>query len=500
MDLITSLFNLKNNISKKRSDKIFQSKLQEFEELLGAHENLDEHTACLLLYGKKNITTTFRSLKYRLEEKLMNDIFNLCSGEEYLQSRVSASFVIEKMTTISLTLQKHFYRNAAIKLMEKTLKLAKKYSFVDQVLKLMVGLLNHYSYIEPNELKMKKYIKDTEYYMEVYKAEKYIERCNAIIGNMYLMKKGGFNAEQIKEMEQMIIDMNLLKDKYTSNNIVLLTNDLTYFYYQSIGNHKKGLEVATHALQETLALKVNEAMGVIVHKQNIAVSNFYLKNYEQANVWFLDLLNAITPGVRNWFLTSSLYYLNIICQKNYEELYNFSVTVLNNKNISKFPYYEEQWRIREAYLHFLIKLNRVVVPVDNNAGLKPFSVNKFMNSVPLHSKDKSGQNISIIVLQMLFLLAERKYSKIIDKMDALTQYSYRYLKKDETFRSNCFIKMLILTVKADFHPVRTQQLTAELRKKMNTHFLISDEKSAQVEIIPYEHLWELVIELLEKNY
>lgn len=118
--------------------------------------------------------------------------------------------------------------------------------------------------------------------------------------------------------------------------------------------------------------------------------------------------------------------------------------------------------------------------------------------MPLHSRDKSGQNITILILQVIFLLIEKKYSQIIDRMDALSQYTYRYLRNDNSFRSNCFIKMLILMVKADFHPVRTKTLTASLYKRLLGSQIITDEKSSQVEIMSYDFLWDIILELLEK--
>ncbi len=69
---------------------------------------------------------------------------------------------------------------------------------------------------------------------------------------------------------------------------------------------------------------------------------------------------------------------------------------------------------------------------------------------------------TIKLLQILFLLTDHKYGQIIDRIDALNQYTYRYLRKDETFRSNCFIKMLVLMTKADFHPIRTNTYTEDL--------------------------------------
>jgi len=59
--------------------------------------------------------------------------------------------------------------------------------------------------------------------------------------------------------------------------------------------------------------------------------------------------------------------------------------------------------------------------------------------------------------------------------------------------------MLLLSVKADFHPIRTQTFTNDIRKKLVSAPSVTNEMSAQVEIIPYDFLWELVLELLQKN-
>jgi tetratricopeptide (TPR) repeat protein len=281
---------------------------------------------------------------------------------------------------------------------------------------------------------------------------------------------------------------------------VSFVNDLTFFYYQCVGDYKKGLEIAQQGLKENTELKNKELLGIYQSKRNIAIAHFYLKNYEEANTWFLEVLSMVTVGTRNWFNATSLYYLSLISQKDYDTLYALSIKILSNKNLNKFPYFEEQWKLREAYLHFLIRIGKIELPKEDKQVLKAFSLTKFLNSVPFHTKDKSGQNITILVIQILFLLLDNKYGQIIDRVDSLTQYTYRYLHKNETFRSNCFIKMLLLMVKADFHPIRTQNYTAELKKKLDSSHLITDEKSTQVEIIPYDYLWDLIIEILHEKH
>jgi len=499
MELINALYKLKKYLISKRRDDTYSKKIAEFEEVLDTNSNLTDQEACKLLYGINNITITYRSLKYRVEEKLMNDLFHLCSDEENLKTRVNAGIVLDKLIITGQALKKQFYRKEAILILEKSYKLAEKFSFSAQALNLGQILAMHYGYVETNEKKMTYYLDKNKYYLNILNAENYVRECNVVISNMYLRNIGGFSETQLEEISLMVLKMNTLKEDFKSNTIVVFVNDLTYFYYQSIGDYKKGLEAAIKGLEENILLNNEDVLGIYQSKRNIALSLFYLRKYEEASSWYKEVIAMLTPGTRNWFFATSLYYLNLISLRSYEALFKLSTEVLNNKNLFKFPYFEEQWKIREAYMHFLIRVGKINIDGDDKKIIKPFSLSKFMNSLPFHSKDKSGQNITIIVLQILFLLTDNKYGQIIDRIDALNQYTYRYLRKDETFRSNCFIKMLVLMTKADFHPIRTNIYTEDLRKKLENSSLITDEKSTQVEIIPYDYLWRLILELLESK-
>ncbi len=88
---------------------------------------------------------------------------------------------------------------------------------------------------------------------------------------------------------------------------------------------------------------------------------------------------------------------------------------------------------------------------------------------------------------------------MVDKIDALSQYCYRYLRDDETFRSNCFIKMLMLIPKIGFHPLRLERHANKLLKKLQSKPFKIDEQSIDIKIINFELLWEYILEQLNLN-
>ena len=126
-----------------------------------------------------------------------------------------------------------------------------------------------------------------------------------------------------------------------------------------------------------------------------------------------------------------------------------------------------------------------------------FKINKFMHEIPLFSKDKRGMNISILIIQILYSLSEKKYEETLTRIDGIEKYCSRYLKENDTFRSNCFIKMLLQLPLASFHREAVARKKEKLLKMLKDVSLEVANQTHEIEIIPYEQLWEMTISSLE---
>jgi hypothetical protein len=147
----------------------------------------------------------------------------------------------------------------------------------------------------------------------------------------------------------------------------------------------------------------------------------------------------------------------------------------------------ERWKIYHAYLVFMDSYC-------NKRDYK-FSLPKFLNDVPLNSKDKSGFNFAIRVVEILFNAARKDYNLIFSKMDALRIYRSRYLNDNTYKRNHLFLSILLKAEKSGFNAKEMLKIDSneliELRKQNN--YII-----AEWEIIPYEELWDIFTELSEK--
>ena len=158
----------------------------------------------------------------------------------------------------------------------------------------------------------------------------------------------------------------------------------------------------------------------------------------------------------------------------------------------------EHWKVYEALISYLIAIKKIKQEYKIDEG--NFRLFKFLNDVPTYSKDKQGINITILIIQILFLLQNGKYGEIIDRTESLKTYVHRYLRRDHTFRSNCFIKMLLCLPAASFHKagvIRKAKKYVDLLKSVPIE---NANQSPEVEIIEYETLWEFVLESLDNKF
>ena len=58
------------------------------------------------------------------------------------------------------------------------------------------------------------------------------------------------------------------------------------------------------------------------------------------------------------------------------------------------------------------------------------------------------------------------------------------------------IKMVIQMTKADFNPIRTERYTQDLRMQLGSITLAGSGENIEVEMIPFEVLWDIMMRAL----
>ena len=231
----------------------------------------------------------------------------------------------------------------------------------------------------------------------------------------------------------------------------------------------------------------------------ILQSHIKLKNYKLGEEASRQCIDFPQKESSNWF--GSLNYTIILRfhAKQFEKAFETFLLAIQNNNFSKLPpSLIEPWKIHEAFIFYFIRTGKI--ENTDSKKLKSFRINKFLNEVPTYSKDKYGTNITILILHVLFLLLDGRYGEIIDRMESLKTYTHRYLRKDHTFRSNCFIKMLLQLPAASFHKEGVIRKAKKYKDKLESVPLEKANQSVEIEIVPYEMLWEFVLDSLDNKF
>lgn len=375
---------------------------------------------------------------------------------------------------------------------------ARKEEILDLEIFVLQELKKHYAYVEPN---VKKY---QSYQKLLTKALKNLNRTIEINGYYDDLshrniintpsKQEKFRSETIDVAENL---MNSIQEEelFENQNKIF---EIASFAYNINGRHKDAIDVSLTSIDLTLEKRGKMTYQVLSAYRDILTSYLKIREYDKAKEYLDKIMSSARTHGHNYFRYKSIEYSLYAVTKDYNSLYKITQEMIGNKSLKNFSVQLEEWQIRQAFANIFVEAGRVIKDVEEMGKWK-FKLTKFINQVEFYSKDKRGTNISVLVIQLIHYLIYKEYHLVVDRLDALNQYTYRYLRNDETLRSNCFIKMLLKLPEAEYHPTRTKRYVAKYKKKLDENPFELSMKEIGVEIIPYEDLWEIILEILGTN-
>lgn len=485
------------------NESLSNSKLSQLYDgiIKGIYQN--ENDASLSLYGSEPTNPNFKKLKYRLQERLINTLLFIDVNKPNFKDTQRAYYSCQRVLSAVNILFGFSIREPAIEMAERAIKKAIRFDYTEIVLSLSRRLSRHYGAIEGDLKKFNYYKNITREYLKIYNAE--------VLASDYYNELAIFNTNSIgfqdnqimskrasdysKELEEYLPEIN-------TYSFILFTYSVFWFKHIIKGEYHKALKLCSEAIDKTESNdKYPPTLSFLFYSRMLTCYT-QLNNFKEGREAFQNALKYVNKGASNWFIIHRNYFLLAFRAKEYPKIYSILQQVKDHEKYDKMPRnIRELWNLNEAYVHFFISINKIKVQVDlGGEKVQKFKLNKFLNEVPLFSKDKRGINISILIIQLLFLLQQKKYGIVIDKVETLNAYCYRYLKKDNTFRSNCFIKLLLLLPKCDFHRVAVERKSKKILTKLQSVPLEVARQSAEIEIVPYEDLWEIVLDMLDMKF
>lgn len=208
-------------------------------------------------------------------------------------------------------------------------------------------------------------------------------------------------------------------------------------------------------------------------------------------------LKKIRPGI-SWAGFLELEFIQFARSLHFEKLSEIFIKATTNSNLGLRPNAaQESWHQYGLLLLFLIQLDKIP-PSESLDKIKPkLRLGKLMNELQEYSKDKSGQNLSIRILHVMILLVSKRYEEFEESLPPLQAYIQRYIRKyPELSRSSMLVKMLSHIPAVGYDAERAAWRARPLLAKMTVPPETLPLKITEMEVIPYEKMWQFVVEFL----
>lgn len=260
-------------------------------------------------------------------------------------------------------------------------------------------------------------------------------------------------------------------------------------FLEAINTCNKGLDV----------LKKSQTISKHIISLLKAQCYLHLNNFSKARESIEEAAETrkIRPTI-SWAGFLELEFIESARSLRLEHLPEIFLKATTNSNLGFRPIAaQESWHQYGLLLLFLIQLDKIP-PSESLDRVKPkLRLGKLMNELQEYSKDKAGQNLSIRILHAMILLVSKRYEEFEESLPPLQAYIQRYIRKyPELSRSGMLVKMLSHIPAVGYDAERAAWRARTQLEKMTVPPEQLPLKITEMEVIPYEKMWQFVVEFL----
>jgi hypothetical protein len=468
-----------------------KSKFNQFYEALRDSKFKNDREAANALYKCSPTDPKYRQLKSRFRKRLLNTLFFLDINMPKAANYDRAYYSCHKDWTLVKTLIWYNAPNSAAQLARQILTTSLKFKFADLIIN-SSRILRDYAAQQGDERSYEEYDNYIKEYNDILGAEiRSEELLQRVVMNYYKpLSKTQELAENIEGYCEALVS---LSEQYDSPVIFYNMYLVWIFAYEMQQDFESMLEVCEQGEQFVQKNAVYKQHKKMVSFQTKKMSAYlHLRNYRDGRATAEQCLKELKTGTEDWFSFMDYYFLLAMHVGNIlQSVTIFKLVFTNSKLRKQNNETVEKWKIYEGYIEYLIMVEGKEIPVLKKYQSKQFQPSRIISKPAVYSKEQRIFTVHMLILQVLFLFEERKFNDAIERIDRLKKYANRQLRREEYSRPVQFIRLLQQYAKSDFQPTEVTGTERYLNQLKDTPFFyrgVSDE----LEIIPYETLWEYV--------
>ena len=478
-----------------------KSRYTEFFNLLKEGKLKNDTEAAQHFYGKDSTdrSFTYRNFKNSFRERLVNTLFFIDMDHAEFNDLETANMHIQKeWAAINILFAKGDLR-LPVMLAEQLLPTAIKFELTEIVVYITDRLKNSYGG-QIGDIKKYTYYKWLQKeHMTIWQAEIQAKDLYQEL-RMHFIKSTAYKPFVAEIAKKGLEELQPAFEKYKTLRLIYYVYIAKIAEYTTISDFKSASKLCDEAI-EAFKSKPYEAPRLMNSFWNQKLAcHIQLREYEAGEAMATKILARQVEGTLTWFKTLEHVTILALHTKNYQKAYDVYQLARKAKAFRTLELrHLEIWHLYSGYLHFLALRDKVKI-VPKSINIEDFKLNRFINDVEVLGRDNDGMRISVLIVQIALQLAEGKFGKMIDSLEALTKFRQRHLSKAHAlYRHNLFIKMVTLIPRSGFSQKEVTRVTETLLRNMKAIPIQNDGQTFQSEIIPLEDMWEHLVEML-KNW
>ncbi len=497
-----SLLEISKIVTKKRVSKIEifdeqtlkrkKSKFNEFYEALQSGKFATDQGAATFLYDTSPTDDRYRQLKSRFRKRLLDTLFFLDVNRPAASSYDRAYFTCNKDWTLVKILLANNADDTAALLARQILKRGLKYKFADVIVN-CARILRKYSAETGDEKNFELYDQYGKQYQDILNAEirseEFFQRVTMHYTKPYAKIK--ILEEKISTYCQALESLSEMFD----SPVLVYTKYLVWVYRYHMVRDFQSVISTCEKIEEYAENNPNYYQAANLETVYIKKMSAYLhlNEFDAGRQVAETAFKKLLQGSNAWFDLMEHYFLLAIQTDNINQAYGIFQRVVGHKAYKKVDVgVKNKWHLFELYLQYFFSTTKGEANVMIKSTRKSkFKLGKFLNDPVLYPLKYRIFSIQSIIVQVLFLIDQKKYELATDKIDQLRVFANR-LNSIESFRVINFIRLLQQLSKADFE-VDQISIADKYYQRLLEQPMYYRGTPSELEVIPWEKLWNHIL-------
>ncbi|MGD1842562.1 MAG: hypothetical protein ACFB0B_16965 [Thermonemataceae bacterium] len=451
-------------------------------ELIAQEEVPDDKAACVVLYGEYP-NDSFSALKYRLVQRLYNHLYFIdLENIDRLHHQEEIKAADYYLKAVILQKLKHY--TEASEFFYKSYRIAEKLDLTElRVINLRYLLNNALTLRQVKEFE--EYEKQLAKYEKILMDEMEAHRLHSKI-EMQLTMPLTKQRTVVSNIKKSLGRIEELLKKSQSHSIFESYYGLNKRLFELTARYDKLIELTEEAEERWRKGKINEKQ--FDHEKNkiLAIQSHIKSNEVRKGVKLAEkYLPYFKEGDENWFIFS----YNMVILENHDLNFIKAYRVLENATRHK-SFNKQSQELLEKYALLQGYMDIVTRQQPTEEMFENFK------HLP---EEEMEVRIDINLLYYIFFLQEKDTKNLEVLAEKLTNYSTKHLRIKENKRLKNIINLLTCIPKYKYNWALVKDRSRYLYNNLLEQ-PINEEEKAEVEVIPYEVIWEWALDLLKSDY